>query len=97
VITLLLADAPDDRRVINLLVGAEACRLSDVLSDDWQAMLVALVGAPPKPTLPPTARIFCGPTLAAHTARVAGELLYERHALVSRVAELCNVKFSEFA
>ena len=37
-----LAEPPDDKRVINLLVGAEACRRSGALSDDWQAMLVAI-------------------------------------------------------
>jgi hypothetical protein len=91
-----LAEPPDDRRVTNLLVGAESRRRSGGLSDDWRAIFVALVGAPWKPTLPPAARMFVSQRWPC-MQRVAAELIYERRVLVSRVAELCNVKFNEFA
>jgi hypothetical protein len=86
-----LAEPPDDRRVTNLLVGAEACRRCGALSDDWQATLAALVGEPWPDRLFAGACVFVGQRWP-HIQRVAGELLYERRVLVSRVFELCNLK-----
>jgi hypothetical protein len=83
--------APPDRRVINLLVGAEACRRCGELPADWLATLTALVGAPWKETLPPTARLFVDPR-RTEIQRMVAELLYERRVLVSRAMAFCSVR-----
>jgi hypothetical protein len=88
-VSAALAEPPDDKRVINLLVGAEACQRAGELCADWEAMLVALVGEPWKETLPPTARMFVAQRWK-QIELVAAELLFERRALVSRVLELCS-------
>jgi hypothetical protein len=35
-VSAALAEPPDDKRVVNLLVGAEACRRACELSADWR-------------------------------------------------------------
>jgi hypothetical protein len=65
------------------------------LSDNWRAMLVALVGEPWKETLPPTARMFVAQRWK-QIELVAADLLYTQRVLVSRVMDLCGVKVSEF-
>jgi hypothetical protein len=70
-----LAEAPDDRRVINLLAGAESIRRCGDVPDNWQKILVALVGASWTATLPPAARNFVSPRWK-HIELVAIELLF---------------------
>jgi hypothetical protein len=79
-----------DLQVRNLLWGAEACvRVGDI-PPKWLTILTELIGrAHWKPHIYPREAVRqCWPRIE----RVVGELLYTKFVLVSRVAELCNVK-----
>jgi hypothetical protein len=84
-------EPPDDKRVTELLIGAESARYAGELSDNWMCILTDLVGTPWKEHLFPRAREAVRQRFN-RVELVAAELLFEKFVLVSRVVELCGVR-----
>lgn len=85
------AEPHDERRIVNLLVGAMACSRAGELPPKWLSVVTALTGTRWPERLPPGARLLVSQRWHA-IERVAAELLYERRVAVSRVMDLCGVR-----
>ncbi len=80
------------KRIINILVAAEAVRRSGT-HERWLPALTALTGSPWPDRTFSAARTFTAARWSA-ISLVAAELMFARYASVSRVFEICGIKLA---